>query len=380
MKRGYVKLYVLEISMFVLLLANLFIFKIANPYIISGLLFLFLIATIITLGIEKDNFRYKKDVFLNIVIILLIYYFLTYFFGLFTGFLKSSYSLKLVNIFKNAFPILLVIVLSEFLRYIWVSKSKENKIGLIVGYLGFLLIDVCLMLNTYDITSALGLTKMICLVVFPSITKNILLTYVTYKVGYKNCIFYRIIVDLSVYILPLFPDFGEYINVILETVLPIIIVIRLNNLFNYYDLRKIKESRYTKKNLIIYSVITFALLVIVTLTSGYFRYYALTIGSGSMTPKINKGDVVVVKKLKDTEIYDIKKGDILVYNHDDKIIVHRVNKIIKNNGQINFKTKGDNNNTADSWQVKQDEVIGIVKFKIRYIGMPTVALNELLNG
>ena len=380
MKRGYVKLYVLEISMFVLLLANLIIFKIANPYIISGLLFLFLIATIITLGIEKDNFRYKKDVFLNVVISLLVYYFLTYFFGLFTGFLKSSYSLKLVNIFRNAFPILLVIVLSEFLRYIWVSKSKENKIGLIIGYLSFLLIDVCLMLNTYDVTSALGLTKMICLVVFPSITKNILLTYVTYKVGYKNCIFYRIIVDLSVYILPLFPDFGEYINVILETVLPIIIVIRLNNLFNYYDLRKIKESRYTKKNLIIYSVITFALLVIVTLTSGYFRYYALTIGSGSMTPKINKGDVVIVKKLKDTEIYDIKKGDILVYNHDDKIIVHRVNKIIKNNGQINFKTKGDNNNTADSWQVKQDEVIGIVKFKIRYIGMPTVALNELLNG
>ena len=33
-----------------------------------------------------------------------------------------------------------------------------------------------------------------------------------------------------------------------------------------------------------------------------------------MTPKINKGDVVIVKKLKDTEIYDIKKGDILVYN------------------------------------------------------------------
>ena len=380
MKRGYVKLYVLEISMFVLLLANLIIFKIANPYIISGLLFLFLIATIITLGIEKDNFRYKKDVFLNVVISLLVYYFLTYFFGLFTGFLKSSYSLKLVNIFKNAFPILLVIVLSEFLRYIWVSKSKENKIGLIIGYLSFLLIDVCLMLNTYDITSALGLTKMICLVVFPSITKNILLTYVTYKVGYKNCIFYRIIVDLSVYILPLFPDFGEYINVILETVLPIIIVIRLNNLFNYYDLRKIKESRYTKKNLIIYSVITFALLVIVTLTSGYFRYYALTIGSGSMTPKINKGDVVIVKKLKESEIYDIKKGDILVYNHDDKIIVHRVNKIIKNNGQINFKTKGDNNNASDSWQVKQDEVIGVVKFKIRYIGMPTVALNELLNG
>lgn len=379
MKRGYVKLYVLEISLLILLLANVLIFKIANPYILSGLLFLFLIVTIITLGIEKDNFRYKKDVFLNVVISLLVYYFLTYFLGLFTGFLKSSYSLRLVNIFRNAFPILLVILVCEVLRYAWVTKTKENKTGIILGYFVFLLIDVCLMLNTYDITTAIGITKMICLVVFPSITKNILLTYLTYKVGYKNCIFYRIVVDLSVYVLPIFPDFGEYINVLLETVLPIIILVRINNLFNYYSIRKVNESRYTKKNLVIYSIITFALLTIVTLTSGYFRYYALTIGSGSMSPKIDKGDVVIVKKLKDSELYDIKKGDILVYNHDDRIIVHRVNKIINSNGQINFRTKGDNNSTADSWQVNEDDVIGIVKFKIKYIGMPTVALNELLN-
>ena len=74
----------------------------------------------------------------------------------------------------------------------------------------------------------------------------------------------------------------------------------------------------------------------------------------------------------------IKKGDILVYNHENKIIVHRVIKKI-NGENISFKTKGDYNNAKDSWIVKQDDVIGIVKFRIRWVGMPTVALNELLN-
>ncbi len=380
MKRGYIKLYALEISLFILLLLNILIFKTSNSYVLSGILFFFLITTVILLSIEKDNFRYKKDVVLNIAITLLVYYLITYFLGLFTGFLKTSYSLKLVNIFRNAFPVFLVILVGELLRYTLVTKTKENKVGIVLCYVIFVLLDVCMMLNTYDITTALGLTKMVCLVVFPSITKNILLMYLTFKVGYKSCIFYRVIVELTTFILPIFPDFGEYINVILETVLPIIIVVRVNNLYNYYSIRKVKESRYTKKNLIMYSLITFALFVIVTLTSGYFKYYALTIGSGSMSPNIAKGDVVIVKKLQGTELYNIEEGDILVYNHDNKIIVHRVVKITNTDGELSFKTKGDNNNTSDSWQVKEDEVIGIVKFKIKYIGMPTVALNELLSG
>lgn len=139
---------------------------------------------------------------------------------------------------------------------------------------------------------------MICLVVFPSITKNIFLTYLTMKVGYKNGIIYRLITELSTYLLPIFPDFGEYINVLLKTVLPIAIMARLNNMFNYYSVRKIKDSRYNNRKLVLYSFITFALLTIVLLTSGLFTYQALTIGSGSMSPAIEKGDVIVLKSMK----------------------------------------------------------------------------------
>lgn len=379
MKKGFNKILILEIILLIFLLFNSFVFKIANMYVISGIMLPFLILMIVLNGFEKDNYRYKKDVLLNIIIFLLMYYFITYFLGLFSGFVKSIYSLSFINIIKNTFPVIALILISELMRYVLFNKTKRNLPCLIIGCLLFVMVDVNTMVHIYDVKTALGITKMICLVVFPSITKNIFLTYLTMKVGYKNGIIYRLITELSTYLLPIFPDFGEYINVLLKTVLPIAIMARLNNMFNYYSVRKIKDSRYNNRKLVLYSFITFALLTIVLLTSGLFTYQALTIGSGSMSPAIEKGDVIVLKSMKNEEARKIKKGDVLVYNHDNKIIVHRVIKKSNNGETISFKTKGDYNNAKDSWTVKQEDVIGIVKFRIRWVGMPTVALNELLN-
>lgn len=379
MKKEFNKILILEIILLIFLLFNSFVFKIASMYVISGIMLPFLILMIVLQGFEKDNYRYKKDVLLNIIIFLLMYYFITYFLGLFSGFVKSSYSLSFINIIKNTFPVIALILISELMRYVLFNKTKRNLPCLIIGCLLFVMVDVNTMVHIYDVKTALGITKMICLVVFPSITKNIFLTYLTMKVGYKNGIIYRLITELSTYLLPIFPDFGEYINVLLKTVLPIAIMARLNNMFNYYSVRKIKDSRYNSRKLVLYSVITFALLTIVLLTSGLFTYQALTIGSGSMSPAIEKGDVIILKGMKNEETRKIKKGDVLVYNHDNKIIVHRVIKKSNNGETISFKTKGDYNNAKDSWTVKQEDVIGIVKFRIRWIGMPTVALNELLN-
>lgn len=379
MKKGFNKILILEIILLIFLLFNSFVFKIANMYVISGIMLPFLILMIVLNGFEKDNYRYKKDVLLNIIIFLLMYYFITYFLGLFSGFVKSSYSLSFINIIKNTFPVIVLILISELMRYVLFNKTKRILPCLIIGCLLFVMVDVNTMVHIYDVKTALGITKMICLVVFPSITKNIFLTYLTMKVGYKNGIIYRLITEISTYLLPIFPDFGEYINVLLKTVLPIAIMARLNNMFNYYSVRKIKDSRYNSRKLVLYSFITFALLTIVLLTSGLFTYQALTIGSGSMSPTIEKGDVIILKSMKNEETRKIKKGDVLVYNHDNKIIVHRVIKKSNNGETISFKTKGDYNNAKDSWIVKQEEVIGIVKFRIRWVGMPTVALNELLN-
>lgn len=53
-------------------------------------------------------------------------------------------------------------------------------------------------------------------------------------------------------------------------------------------------------------------------------------------------------------------------------------KKINNNENIYYKTKGDHNSNYDSNLTSSNDVIGIYKFKIKYIGYPSLWLEQLL--
>ena len=186
--------------------------------------------------------------------------------------------------------------------------------------------------------------------------------------------------ELPLYVVPIIPNLGYYIENLIITILPLIILLIIYKLY-YSDDGKIVSSRmYNKINKIsnvIYSFIVILLLGVVLLVSGIGRYIVYTIGSASMVPTINVGDVVVIDK-KDKEF---KEDDIIAFYHNDVILVHRIVKIYKDAYGEYYQTKGDNNDTADSWLVKEKDVVGQYRMKFRWIGWPTVKLNEwLLDG
>mgnify|MGYP003593239421 CR=1 FL=1 len=74
---------------------------------------------------------------------------------------------------------------------------------------------------------------------------------------------------------------------------------------------------------------------------------------------------------------EIKEKDILVFKHDNIIVIHRVIKILVVNGETFYYTKGDNNDTEDGYPIAESQVVGIYLFKIPFIGYPTVEFNEL---
>ena len=96
-----------------------------------------------------------------------------------------------------------------------------------------------------------------------------------------------------------------------------------------------------------------------------------------MIPYMARGDVVVVEKYKEDELYKIKKGDILLFYYNEKIISHRVIKITKKQNEYYYKTKGDNNDQPDAGIVDKKRIIGVEKIRIKYIGLPSVWLQEI---
>ena len=96
-----------------------------------------------------------------------------------------------------------------------------------------------------------------------------------------------------------------------------------------------------------------------------------------MEPYIAKGDAIVYERFKDSG--EVKIGNILVFKKENKIIVHRIIDIVEvNDNEKVYYTKGDANSKEDGFPLTEDEILGVVKLRIKYIGIPSVTLGELL--
>lgn len=90
------------------------------------------------------------------------------------------------------------------------------------------------------------------------------------------------------------------------------------------------------------------------------NYKILLVQSGSMSPAINTGDLVVVKPVS-----KYQKGDIVTFLSKEKInITHRIVSIQGN--QIN--TKGDANQVNDQDFIEKSQILGKVFYNIPNFG------------
>lgn len=94
-----------------------------------------------------------------------------------------------------------------------------------------------------------------------------------------------------------------------------------------------------------------------------FGYKPFIVLSGSMETEIYKGDLAIVKKVN---VNSLHEKDIIAFRDENNhVVTHRIVSISKNNKELQFVTKGDNNNTVDDGIVKSKDVEGkyVGKFK-----------------
>lgn len=379
MKISYRKVLLLIFVFAILALFNMFLFNIKNLFLISFILLIGVIALKFFVGYERANYRGIKDICFNIFVCSIVFLIITYLLGLFTGFTKNGYSLEFISVLKNVIPFILYIFIGEIFRYMLVSKSKGNRLLIPLIVILFILIDINININVNisRITSGDLFIEKFLTCFFISVSKNIFLTYISYKVGYKPCVMYLFIFEATKYFIPIFPDFGLYFNTLLDIVFPAFLLYINYNYFNSNKPKNLNMAYYKYQDLIsIICIMIFIIFVIIAmLCSGIFRYYIVTIGSSSMSKYIEKGDIVLIDKKADTAKFE--KQDIMAFKHEGKIIVHRVIDKV-DDSKIVYYTKGDNNKSADGFPIYREDIMGKVKFRIKYIGYPTVMLNEII--
>jgi signal peptidase len=93
-----------------------------------------------------------------------------------------------------------------------------------------------------------------------------------------------------------------------------------------------------------------------------------------MTGELNQGDVAIFERLVDQPVIE---GQVIAFEKDGTVIIHRVADIQTINGITRYYTKGDANEDLDAGFILRSNIIGLVNFKIPYIGYPTIWIRNI---
>jgi signal peptidase I len=86
----------------------------------------------------------------------------------------------------------------------------------------------------------------------------------------------------------------------------------------------------------------------------------MTVLSGSMEPGIKTGAIIAVQSVKPEQQGTFKAGDIITYKSTDdlnNLITHRIVKVHRSGNDVEYITKGDNNDEQDPNPIPSANVV-----------------------
>lgn len=371
MKKDKVIIWITALTFFIILFFNLFVLNVFNnKYIFGIFLLIYFLITNKCLSIKPVYNKNKNIVIFIIIVLAIVYVLFFYIIGIFVGFYKNILKFGFTVLRTRIIPYTAIIIFTELIRSVFIRR--ENKKINIIMTISLILVDIITNIQLYNISKLESLLALMGNVVLTSISINLLCNYTNKRYGCIPGICYRIITTIYVYVFAILPDIYTFFKSIIQIIYPYIIYIIIDFAFTKDSF---KVARNRDKTSFLGLIITIFLAIgIVLLVSCKFRYGIIVIASGSMTGSINKGDAVVYEQYSNQPIND---GTVIIFEDGEKKVIHRVVDIQQLNEETIYYTKGDANQQNDDGYRTKNDIIATVKFKVMYIGWPTIFINNL---
>ena len=335
-------------------------------------------AALIPLFIKKRNILSinKNQVLLLVTVIALLYVMAYYITGLEFGFYQNPYRLSLTYFFKFFLPIAAVITFTEVIRYVFLAQN--DKLAIALCYLSCVAADMLICSNIPSVTSMSKFMDLVAGALFPAIISNLLYNYLSKRYGFYPNLVFRAITILHAYTLPIKSRISDSLLNFFNILLPIGIYLFIDSLFE-------RKRRYALGNTskfwrVLSTILTIVVLIImigtVMLISNQFYYGAYVIATESMTGELNRGDVAIYESYEEQLIIE---GQVIVFEQNGSAIVHRVVDIEIINGITRYHTKGDANEDWDADYILDSDIIGLVNYKLPFLGYPTLWVRSLFS-
>lgn len=361
------------------LLANFkLIYEINAIYwnIINPLFWLILSAVLFfAFGKNYDNKKLRNSIIQYTTVAVLSYIIIYLLSGLFVTFGKNPYNTTFFGLIKNIWMIGVAICAKEYVRYKLINNVYEKdkiKFAILISIV-YVLIDIEYGRFIGQTVATLTIIKYISQVIIPNIAKNILFSYTSIHSNCIPAIIYQFVTNLYYWVSPILPNSPWAMTSVIDTVIPAILFLYIR-----YEKNKLspQKDRQTLVNTNPGSIIPLIIAIILAIwfALGIFPIKPVAIATGSMEKELYTGDVVIIKKCKAN---DVNVGDIIEYQMEGYTVIHRIVQKNQRSGEFYFTTKGDNNNAPDIDEVREEQLIGKVIFKIKYIGYPAIWLHLL---
>lgn len=355
-----------------------FITKINNIYlyIINPITWIIIsVSLYLLLGRNIENKKLKNAIIEYTIIASLSYIIINMLSGLIVTFGTNANSTTLKGLLYNFWIFGVELILREYVRYKLINNvyDKEKSTIAIIISVVYIISDINLKLFSIKNITPLYLITYFLQSVLPNIAENILFSYMAIYSNYVGQIIYVVITNLYYWISPILPNSPWIMTTIIETIIPTILLLYIRYRKNKLDIFRTKENIINSDPR---NIIPLVILIILAIwfAVGVFPIRPIAIATGSMEKELYVGDIAIIKKCNAN---DVNEGDIIQYQMEGYTVIHRIIEKKQKNGEFYFITKGDNNNTPDQQEVKEEQLIGKVIFKIRYIGYPAIWLHIL---
>lgn len=297
--------------------------------------------------------------------------------GIFMGTLsKNPYDRSFRGIVSNLYYALPLIIFRENIRSYIINKCTHYKMWFIsllfwLSFAGLNFMEIEL-LNGVENT-VIYMAKNVLPLVIEGIFLNMMATYG----GAGASIIYLIMQELMEWLFPVVPTLNWLTEFVISIGIGGIIILMLGDQISECQekhKRNSKKTRRKQEKMFGQICVMVICVVMIWFFVGVFRIYPSVVLTGSMEPDIKPGDMILIDKITNEKgLNELKVGDIITFHRDDIVITHRIKEIVTDeNGNITFRTKGDNNSVEDTRLVEPNEVMG------RYIGViPKIGLPVL---
>lgn len=109
-----------------------------------------------------------------------------------------------------------------------------------------------------------------------------------------------------------------------------------------------------------------------------FHARTLVVLSGSMTPALRVGDLVVAQQVPAATA---RPGDVVTFPDpagSGRLFTHRVRQVTRAAGSVRFVTRGDAARGSERWHVPARSTVGLVRYRLPALGYPLARVRSPL--